>query len=109
MTNRYLRSITADYITGVVSACEGIRDSVLSLKKQLLGLAQRCVAGVMIVDPTAIAVLRIGIALCGSLLQFLDLIVGEEKYALPNAEAEKERVVVGNHISYFVFIQKEKR
>ncbi len=31
MTERYLRSITADYITGVVSACEGIHGSLVCL------------------------------------------------------------------------------
>ena len=35
MTNQYLRNITADYITGVVSACEGIRDSLVLLNGPL--------------------------------------------------------------------------
>ena len=35
MTNRYLRNITADYITGVVSACEGIRDSLVLINGPL--------------------------------------------------------------------------
>ena len=29
MTDQYLRSTTADYITGAISACEGIRDSIV--------------------------------------------------------------------------------
>lgn len=35
MTERYLRSITADYITGVVSACEGIHGSLVLLNGPL--------------------------------------------------------------------------
>ena len=35
MTNQYLRNITADYITGTVSACEGIKDSLVLLNGPL--------------------------------------------------------------------------
>lgn len=35
MTNHYLRNITADYITGVVSACEGIHNSLILLNGPL--------------------------------------------------------------------------
>ena len=35
MTETYLRNITADYITGVVSACEGIRDSLVLINGPL--------------------------------------------------------------------------
>ncbi len=35
MTDQYLRNITADYITGVVSACEGIKDSLVLINGPL--------------------------------------------------------------------------
>lgn len=35
MTERYLRNITPDYITGAVSACEGIRDSMVLINGPL--------------------------------------------------------------------------
>ena len=35
MTGQYLRNMTADYITGAVSACEGIRDSLVLLNGPL--------------------------------------------------------------------------
>ncbi len=35
MTDRYLRNITPDYISGVVSACEGIRDSLVLINGPL--------------------------------------------------------------------------
>ena len=35
MTEQYLRNITADYITGAVSACEGIQNSLVLLNGPL--------------------------------------------------------------------------